>query len=243
MSCRPQTLYALTNSPVGLAAWMLDHDVRSQEMIARVFAGGSEGLSRDDVLDNITLYWLTNTAISSARLYWDTTQLRARVRSSAHSPPKTLDTLIHWCLDELLADQLTDFKYALARATRRSIFRETLPMKTYLINHLRIPGDVPNGNGLTYLENVEATVARFGGRWLAQGAPDIMEGSWPGSGVLMEFPSRESASSWYNSTEYQAILPLRTRTSISDLVFIDALPPEFTVKAFATDVRRAIQKN
>lgn len=77
MSCRPQTLYALTDSPVGLAAWMLDHDVRSQEMIARVFAGGSEGLSRDDVLDNITLYWLTNTAISSARLYWDTTQLGA----------------------------------------------------------------------------------------------------------------------------------------------------------------------
>lgn len=115
-------------------------------------------------------------------------------------------------------------------------------MKTYLINHLRIPGDVPNGDGLTYLENVEATVARFRGRWLAQGAPDIMEGSWPGSVVLMEFPNRESVTSWYNSDEYQAILPLRTRTSVSDLVFIDALPPEFTVKAFATDVRRAIQK-
>jgi pimeloyl-ACP methyl ester carboxylesterase len=51
---------------------MLDHDARSQEMIARVFAGGSEGLSKDDVIDNITLYWLTNTAVSSARLYWDT---------------------------------------------------------------------------------------------------------------------------------------------------------------------------
>jgi pimeloyl-ACP methyl ester carboxylesterase len=75
MSNRPQTLYALVDSPVGLAAWMLDHDARSQEMIARVFDGKTEGLTRDDVLDNVTLYWLTNTAISSARLYWDTTQI------------------------------------------------------------------------------------------------------------------------------------------------------------------------
>jgi pimeloyl-ACP methyl ester carboxylesterase len=75
MNNRPQTLYALVDSPVGLAAWMLDHDARSQEMIARVFDGKTEGLTRDDVLDNVTLYWLTNTAISSARLYWDTAQL------------------------------------------------------------------------------------------------------------------------------------------------------------------------
>jgi pimeloyl-ACP methyl ester carboxylesterase len=72
MNNRPQTLYALVDSPVGLAAWMLDHDDRSEKMIARAFAGQSEGLTRDDVLDNVTLYWLTNTAISSARLYWDT---------------------------------------------------------------------------------------------------------------------------------------------------------------------------
>ena len=72
MSLRPQTLYALADSPVGLAAWILDHDDASQKLIARVFAGKSEGLSRDDILDNITMYWLTNTAVSSARLYWDT---------------------------------------------------------------------------------------------------------------------------------------------------------------------------
>jgi pimeloyl-ACP methyl ester carboxylesterase len=71
MNNRPQTLFALADSPVGLAACMIDHDDRSQKMIARVFAGQSEGLSKDDVLDNVTLYWLTNTAISSARLYWD----------------------------------------------------------------------------------------------------------------------------------------------------------------------------
>jgi pimeloyl-ACP methyl ester carboxylesterase len=72
MSNRPQTLYGITDSPVGLAAWILDHDIRSYLMIARAFDGQTEGLSRDDVLDNVTLYWLTNTAISSARLYWDT---------------------------------------------------------------------------------------------------------------------------------------------------------------------------
>jgi pimeloyl-ACP methyl ester carboxylesterase len=73
MSYRPQTLYGIVDSPVGLAAWMIDHDIRSYLMIARVFAGGTEGLTRDDVLDNVTLYWLTNTAVSSAQLYWDTT--------------------------------------------------------------------------------------------------------------------------------------------------------------------------
>jgi pimeloyl-ACP methyl ester carboxylesterase len=69
MSGRPQTLYALADSPVGLAAWIIDHDIRSYNLIARVFDGGSEGLTRDDIVDNITLYWLTNTAVSSARLY------------------------------------------------------------------------------------------------------------------------------------------------------------------------------
>jgi pimeloyl-ACP methyl ester carboxylesterase len=71
MSNRPQTLYALMDSPVGLAAWMLDHDDRAYQLIARVFDGQPEGLTREDVLDNVTLYWLTSTAVSSARLYWE----------------------------------------------------------------------------------------------------------------------------------------------------------------------------
>src|SRR5256886_2741752 len=75
MALRPQTLYGIADSPVGLAAWILDHDARSYDLIARVFAGEKEGLTRDDILDNITMYWLTNTAVSSARLYWDTAQL------------------------------------------------------------------------------------------------------------------------------------------------------------------------
>jgi pimeloyl-ACP methyl ester carboxylesterase len=70
MGNRPQTLYGIADSPIGLAAWILDHDISSYELITRVFDGQSEGLTRDDILDNITLYWLTNTAISSARLYW-----------------------------------------------------------------------------------------------------------------------------------------------------------------------------
>jgi hypothetical protein len=59
------------DSPIGLAAWMLDHDWRSYELIARAFHGNPGGLSRDDVLDNVTLFWLTNTGISAARLYWE----------------------------------------------------------------------------------------------------------------------------------------------------------------------------
>ena len=71
MGLRPQTLYGIADSPVGLAAYLLDHDARSLAMISRVFAGETEGLTRDDVLDNVTLTWLTNTGVSSGRLYWE----------------------------------------------------------------------------------------------------------------------------------------------------------------------------
>ena len=71
MGLRPQTLSGIADSPVGLAAYFLDHDARSYALISRVFAGESEGLTRDDILDNITITWLTNTALSGARLYWE----------------------------------------------------------------------------------------------------------------------------------------------------------------------------
>jgi pimeloyl-ACP methyl ester carboxylesterase len=71
MGLRPQTLYGIADSPVGLAAYFLDHDARSYELISRVFQGQTEGLTRDDILDNITIAWLTNTALSGARLYWE----------------------------------------------------------------------------------------------------------------------------------------------------------------------------
>lgn len=71
MGTRPQTLTALADSPVGLATFLIDHDRRSLELIARSFDGVPEGLTRDDVLDNASLFWLTNTAVSAARLYWE----------------------------------------------------------------------------------------------------------------------------------------------------------------------------
>ena len=71
MGLRPQTLYGIADSPIGLAAYFLDHDARSYALISRVFEGETAGLTRDDVLDNITLTWLTNTGISGARLYWE----------------------------------------------------------------------------------------------------------------------------------------------------------------------------
>ena len=71
MGNRPQTLYGLQDSPVALAAWIIDHDIWTYRQIARVFDGVAEGLTRDDICDNITLYWLTGTGVSSARLYWE----------------------------------------------------------------------------------------------------------------------------------------------------------------------------
>ncbi|GAA0640718.1 epoxide hydrolase [Brevundimonas lenta] len=71
MGLRPQTLYGIADSPIGLAAWFCDHDEKSYQLKARVFDGVTEGLSRDDILDNLTITWLTNTAISEARLYWE----------------------------------------------------------------------------------------------------------------------------------------------------------------------------
>lgn len=71
MGLRPQTLYGIADSPVGLAAYFLDHDARSYELITRVFNGQSEGITRDDVLDNLTFTWLTNTGVSGGRLYWE----------------------------------------------------------------------------------------------------------------------------------------------------------------------------
>ena len=115
-------------------------------------------------------------------------------------------------------------------------------MSTYLINHLRIPADMPNAEGLDYLEQVEATVEPYGGKWLAQGQGDVIEGVWPGSVVLMEFPDRAAAKAWYDSAAYRAIRPLRVRNAISDIILIDQLPEGFTIKGFAAGLRDAIRK-
>jgi len=90
MGTRPQTLTGLTDSPVGLATFLIDHDRRSLELIARSFDGGPEGLTRDDVLDNATLFWLTNTGVSAARLYWEYKQgfFTAKARQGAGGPER-----------------------------------------------------------------------------------------------------------------------------------------------------------
>ena len=114
-------------------------------------------------------------------------------------------------------------------------------MPTYLVNHLRIPGDVPNNDALDYLDQVEATVAPYDGKWLAQGPGDVIEGAWPGAVVLMEFPTREAANQWYNSVPYTALRPLRIKSAISDMILIDSLPSGFTIKAFANSIRGTVK--
>jgi pimeloyl-ACP methyl ester carboxylesterase len=76
MGLRPQALYGIADSPVGIAGYFLDHDARSLAMISRAVDGQSEGLTRDDILDNVTLTWLTNTFVSGARLYWEDFQAK-----------------------------------------------------------------------------------------------------------------------------------------------------------------------
>jgi pimeloyl-ACP methyl ester carboxylesterase len=89
-STRPQTIgYALLDSPVGLAAWLLDHDTDSYYKIARAFVDGQPtgGLTRESIVDNITLYWLTGTGASAARWYWETGQVLAAARAAGQAPP------------------------------------------------------------------------------------------------------------------------------------------------------------
>jgi uncharacterized protein (DUF1330 family) len=113
-------------------------------------------------------------------------------------------------------------------------------MATYLINHLRIPNDVPNRAGLEYLERVEATFQPYGGKWLVLGQHDeVLEGAWPGSVVLMEFPDRDAANAWYQSPAYQEILHLRTDNVVSDMILVDQVAPDFTSAGFAQQVRAA----
>jgi pimeloyl-ACP methyl ester carboxylesterase len=89
-STRPQTIgYSLLDSPVGLAAWLLDHDTDSYYKISRAFVDGEPvgNLTRDTVVDNITLYWLTGTGASSARWYWETGRAQAAARAAGEAPP------------------------------------------------------------------------------------------------------------------------------------------------------------
>jgi pimeloyl-ACP methyl ester carboxylesterase len=90
-STRPQTIgYALLDSPVGLAAWLLDHDTDSYYKISRAFVDGEPvgNLTRDHILDNVTLYWLTGTGASAARWYWELGRAQAAARAAGQAPPE-----------------------------------------------------------------------------------------------------------------------------------------------------------
>ena len=114
-------------------------------------------------------------------------------------------------------------------------------MTTYLVNHLRVPG-IPKPQDLEYLERVEATFLPYGGRWLVlDGEVEVLEGAWPGSVVLMEFPDRETARKWYDSPGYQDILRLRTDNAISDLVLVEPVGPDVASAAWAQQIRAVLQ--
>lgn len=126
-------------------------------------------------------------------------------------------------------------------ASLRTIPTEGPTMTAYLVNHLRIPNGVPNAEALTYLENVEATFLPYGGKWLALDAQvEVLEGEWPGSVVLMEFPDMDTARQWYGSPEYQRIIHLRTDNSISDLVLVESVGSGFTSAEWARQIRAVI---
>ena len=93
MGLRPQAIYGIADSPVGIAGYFLDHDARSLAMISRVFDEQPEGLTRDDILDNVTLTWLTNTGVSSARMYWENTVGFFNVKGV--SVPAAVSTFAH----------------------------------------------------------------------------------------------------------------------------------------------------
>ena len=113
-------------------------------------------------------------------------------------------------------------------------------MTIYLVNHLRVPGP-PKPQNLEYLAKVEATFLPYGGKWLVlDGEVEVLEGAWPGSVVLMEFPDRETAKQWYASSAYQDILRLRTDNAVSDLVLVDPVAAGFTSAAWAGHIRTAL---
>lgn len=117
-------------------------------------------------------------------------------------------------------------------------------MTAYLINHLRIPNGIPKEANLAYLEKVEATFLPFGGKWLVlDGQVEVIEGEWPGSVVLMEFPSMDAAKTWYRSPEYQSILRLRTDNAISDLILVDPVSEGFTAARWAREIRGVMAGN
>jgi uncharacterized protein (DUF1330 family) len=107
-------------------------------------------------------------------------------------------------------------------------------MNAYAIAHLRTVRVGPDI--VSYLEQIDATLEPFGGRFIVHGSPvDVREGEWPGDVIVIEFPDRERATAWYESPEYQAILPLRIDNAEGTAILVDGVTPDHR----ATDVLAA----
>ena len=110
-------------------------------------------------------------------------------------------------------------------------------MTAYLINHLRQPG-VLNPEVLDYLDQVQATLDPFGGKFIVQGGEmEVLEGAWAGSVILLSFPDITKARAWYKSPAYQEILHLRTDHVVGDVILVDGVGPDHTPGKFAEQIR------
>lgn len=115
-------------------------------------------------------------------------------------------------------------------------------MTAYLINHLRQPR-VLHDDVLDYLDQVQATLDPFGGKFIVQGGEmDVVEGAWPGSAIVLSFPDITKAREWYKSPAYQKILHLRTDHLVSDGILVEGVRPDHTPTKFAQKIREMIAR-
>jgi uncharacterized protein (DUF1330 family) len=111
-------------------------------------------------------------------------------------------------------------------------------MAAYALAHLRTPHI--NAEVLEYIEQIQATLDPFGGRFIVHGATvEVIEGSWPGTVVILEFPDADAARTWYASPAYQKILPLRTNNIDGDTIIVDGVPPNYDAAHTAAALRRS----
>jgi uncharacterized protein (DUF1330 family) len=110
-------------------------------------------------------------------------------------------------------------------------------MTAYLVNHLRQPG-VVNSEVLDYLDQVQATLDPFGGKFIVQGGEvEVLEGAWAESVIVLSFPDMTKARTWYKSPAYQEILHLRTDHLIGDVILVDGVGADHTPGKFAQQIR------
>ncbi|WFB07695.1 DUF1330 domain-containing protein [Streptomyces sp. LX-29] len=112
-------------------------------------------------------------------------------------------------------------------------------MTAYALAHFR--DSRPHVDLIAYVERIQATLDPYAGRFLVHGgAPDVVEGEWRGSVVMIEFPGRAEAEAWYASPAYQEILPLRTDHVVGDIVIVDGVGPNYDPAQKAAVFREAL---